>query len=96
LMTASTTARQLKIDRSFVRDIEGQEDARAVVEAVIKLAHALQLTVVAEGVETQGQRDVLLSLGCDELQGYFYARPMRASAVLGWSLDASTELTPAG
>ncbi|MDM0029426.1 putative bifunctional diguanylate cyclase/phosphodiesterase [Variovorax saccharolyticus] len=88
-------ARQLKIDRSFVRDIEGQEDARAVVEAVIKLAHALQLTVVAEGVETQGQRDVLLSLGCDELQGYFYARPMRASAVLGWSLDASTELTPA-
>jgi len=51
--------------------------------------------VVAEGVETQGQRDVLLSLGCDELQGYFYARPMRASAVLGWSLDASTELTPA-
>jgi len=89
-------ARQLKIDRSFVRDIEGQEDARAVVEAVIKLAHALQLTVVAEGVETQGQRDVLLSLGCDELQGYFYARPMRASAVLGWSLDASTELTPAG
>lgn len=88
-------ARQLKIDRSFVKDIEGKEDARAVVEAVIKLAHALRLTVVAEGVETQGQRDVLLDLGCDELQGYFYARPMRASAVLGWTLDASSALTPA-
>jgi EAL domain-containing protein (putative c-di-GMP-specific phosphodiesterase class I) len=88
-------ARQLKIDRSFVKDIESKEDARAVVEAVIKLAHALRLTVVAEGVETQGQRDVLLGLGCDELQGFFYARPMRANAVLGWSLDEAAGLAPA-
>ena len=88
-------ARQLKIDRSFVKDIESKEDARAVVEAVIKLAHALRLTVVAEGVETQGQRDVLLRLGCDELQGFFYARPMRANAVLGWSLDEAAGLAPA-
>lgn len=85
-------ARQLKIDRSFVKDIERKADARAVVEAVIQLAHALRLTVVAEGVETQGQRDVLLTLGCDELQGYFYARPMQASAVLGWTMDPSSAL----
>jgi EAL domain-containing protein (putative c-di-GMP-specific phosphodiesterase class I) len=51
--------------------------------------------VVAEGVETQGQRDVLLGLGCDELQGFFYARPMRANAVLGWSLDEAAGLAPA-
>ncbi len=66
-------ARQLKIDRSFIRELETQDDACAVVEAVIKLAHALRLTVVAEGVETRGQRDILLRLGCDELQGFFYA-----------------------
>jgi EAL domain-containing protein (putative c-di-GMP-specific phosphodiesterase class I) len=50
--------------------------------------------VVAEGVETQGQRDVLVRLGCDELQGFFYARPMKASEVLGWSLDETSELAP--
>ena len=62
-------ARQLKIDRSFVRDLETSGDARAVVDAVIRLSHALGLGVVAEGVETAGQRDVLIELGCDELQG---------------------------
>jgi diguanylate cyclase (GGDEF)-like protein len=78
-------ARQLKIDRSFVQDLEGSGDARAVVDAVIRLAHALSLRVVAEGVETEGQRDILLSLGCDELQGYFYARPMPAGTLLAWA-----------
>ena len=78
-------AQQLKIDSSFVRDIEHSEDARAVVEAVISLAHALNLRVVAEGVETPGQRDILLAMGCDELQGYLYARPMGATALLAWS-----------
>ncbi len=71
-------ARQLKIDRSFVRDIDSSADARAVVDAVVRLAHALGLSVVAEGVETVGQRDVLLELDCNELQGYFFARPMPA------------------
>ncbi|WP_295850351.1 EAL domain-containing protein [uncultured Xylophilus sp.] len=77
-------AQQLKIDRSFVLDLEKSEDARAVVAAVIRLAHALGLRVVAEGVETVCQRDILLGLGCDELQGYFYARPMQAPALLAW------------
>ena len=76
--------RQLKIDRSFVSDLQTSEDARAVVDAVIKLAHALGLTVVAEGVETAGQSDILHSLGCDELQGYFFGRPMPADALLTW------------
>ena len=78
-------ARQLKIDRSFVNDLETSSDARAVVDAVVRLAHALGLKVVAEGVETIGQRDVLLGLGCDELQGYFYARPMAAHTLLDWT-----------
>ncbi|XAH21898.1 EAL domain-containing protein [Xylophilus sp. GW821-FHT01B05] len=78
-------AQQLKIDRSFVNDLEVKEDARAVVEAVIRLAHALGLRVVAEGVETSGQRDILLQMGCDELQGFFFARPMPAHVLLEWS-----------
>jgi len=78
-------ARQLKIDRSFVQDIETSEDARAVVDAVIRLAHALGLAVVAEGVETPGQRDTLLALHCDELQGYLFARPMSAHMLREWT-----------
>jgi len=78
-------ARQLKIDRSFINDLETSSDARAVVDAVVRLAHALGLKVVAEGVETEGQRDVLLGLGCDELQGFFFARPMSAATLLDWT-----------
>ena len=77
-------ARQLKIDRSFVGDIEASSDARAIVSAVVHLAHDLSLRVVAEGVETEGQRDILLALGCDELQGFLFARPMPADMLLAW------------
>ena len=73
-------ARQLKIDRSFVADIEVRPDARAIVSAVIQLAHQLGLRVVAEGVET----DILLVLQCDELQGYLLARPMAVEALDDW------------
>ncbi len=78
-------ARQLKIDQSFVKDLEVDSDARAVVDAVVRLAHALGLDVVAEGVESAGQRDILLKLGCDELQGFFFANPMPADAMLAWA-----------
>jgi diguanylate cyclase len=74
-------AKQLKIDRSFIMDIQSNTDARAIVDAVIKLAHALGLSVVAEGVETAAQRDILLELGCDEMQGYWFAKPMSADAL---------------
>jgi diguanylate cyclase (GGDEF)-like protein len=84
-------ARQLKIDRSFVMDLETSGDARAIVSAVVHLAHDLGLGVVAEGVETAGQRDVLTALGCDELQGYLFARPMRAHEVLPWIAARSAE-----
>ncbi|WCM91895.1 EAL domain-containing protein [Acidovorax sp. NCPPB 2350] len=91
-------AQQLKIDRSFVRDLEDEEDARAVVDAVVRLAHALGLRVVAEGVETSGQRDILLAMRCDELQGFFFARPMPADTLLAWALgdkpEGSADFTP--
>lgn len=79
-------ARQLKIDRSFVQELETQDDARAVVEAVVRLAHALGLSVVAEGVETEGQSTILLAMGCDELQGYLFAKAMPATEVMQWSI----------
>jgi diguanylate cyclase len=84
-------AEELKIDRSFVLDLEHSADARAVVDAVVKLAHALGLKVVAEGVETPRQQQILIELGCDELQGYLFARPMTARALLLWALGDREE-----
>jgi diguanylate cyclase len=77
-------ARQLKIDRSFVADLGVSGDAMAVVDAVIRLAHALGLRVVAEGVETERQCEILATLGCDEFQGYLFARPMDAERLVVW------------
>ena len=79
------SAKQLKIDRSFVNDLESSSDARAIVDAVIHMAHALSLRVVAEGVETPGQRNVLVQLGCDELQGFYFAKPMPADTLMAWA-----------
>jgi diguanylate cyclase (GGDEF)-like protein len=72
---------QLKIDHGFVRDLADSADARAVVSAVVHLAHALGLRVVAEGVETPEQHAILVEMGCDELQGFYFARPMPAQAL---------------
>jgi diguanylate cyclase (GGDEF)-like protein len=83
-------AQQLKIDRSFIGDLGLSGDAMAVVDAVIRLAHALGLRVVAEGVETERQCEILHTLGCDEYQGYLFARPMDAERVALW---ASGEVT---
>jgi diguanylate cyclase len=80
-------AEELKIDRSFVLDLETSSDARAVVDAVVKLGQALHLKVVAEGVETEGQNQILRSLGCNELQGYLFARPMAAKALTLWAIN---------
>ena len=75
----------MKIDRSFISDLGQSGDAMAVVDAVIRLAHALGLRVVAEGVETERQRDILQTLGCDEFQGYLFARPMDAERLAVWA-----------
>ncbi|MCC6070525.1 EAL domain-containing protein [Massilia sp. GCM10020059] len=68
----------LKIDRSFTRNLAPQSSDMALSEAIIVMAHKLGLRVVAEGVETAEQRDLLLAAGCDYGQGYLFARPMPA------------------
>jgi diguanylate cyclase (GGDEF)-like protein len=80
-------AHELKIDRSFVLDLETSEDARKVASAVINLAKALDLKVVAEGVETEGQNRILREYGCDQLQGYLFAKPMSAKSLALWAMD---------
>jgi diguanylate cyclase (GGDEF)-like protein len=74
-------AAELKIDASFVHEVATSADARAIVDAVVKLAHALSLKVVAEGVETEAQRDQLLKLDCDEMQGFLFGKPMPARSL---------------
>jgi EAL domain-containing protein (putative c-di-GMP-specific phosphodiesterase class I) len=67
---------RLKIDRSFVNDLESDASDRSICEAVIALARTLRLGVVAEGVESTFQRDWLRNSGAGELQGYLFARPV--------------------
>ena len=75
-------ATELKIDRAFVRDLEQNAEDAAIVSSIVALGRSLQLKVVAEGVETAGQRDYLSNLGCDQLQGYHLGRPMAAEDFL--------------
>jgi EAL domain-containing protein (putative c-di-GMP-specific phosphodiesterase class I) len=65
----------IKIDRTFVAGLDGEAD-RSIVEAVIALAHGLRISVVAEGIETEGQFEILRIMGCDIGQGYLFARPL--------------------
>ncbi|MBB3048515.1 diguanylate cyclase (GGDEF)-like protein [Litorivivens lipolytica] len=66
----------VKIDKSFIRDIENSGDARSLVQAIISMAHSLRILVVAEGVETPGQFSILRQLGCHYLQGFYYSRAL--------------------
>jgi len=77
-------ADQLKIDRSFVRDMLDDPEDLAILEGVLSLATAFHRQVVAEGVETGAQGEMLLQLGCELAQGYYIARPMPAEAFAGW------------
>lgn len=83
-------AREVKIDQGFVRQLERSADARAIVDGAVRLAHALGLGVVAEGVETQGECDVLAGFGCDELQGPLLAPAMPPAELLRRLLLAGT------
>jgi len=72
---------QVKIDKSFIDDMDSNEDSLAIVEVVLAMARSLKLEVVAEGVETQAQLDILNKLGCTGYQGYLFAKPLGVQAV---------------
>lgn len=75
-------ANELKIDGGFVRDLEQDSDDAAIVSAIVALGQALELRIVAEGVETAGQQNFLTRLGCDSLQGFLLGRPAPAEQFL--------------
>ena len=81
----------LKIDRSFVRDIVSDADDAAIVAAIISLAHSLDMSVVAEGVEHADQLIYLAHCGCDVVQGYMISPPMRSEALQPFLGDAPAD-----
>ena len=85
---------KLKIDMSFVQNIHSSPQNLAVTKAIIGLGHTLGLTVTAEGVESAADAEVLRHAGCDELQGYYFARPMSQAQLLAW-LSGAEQLVPA-
>jgi diguanylate cyclase len=87
-------AAELKIDRAFVTDLGQSKQAETIVKTIIQMARTLGLRVVAEGVETPEQRDLLVKLGCDELQGYLFAKPMSPEALVLWAVNDTTSAAP--
>ncbi|HCM9228517.1 MULTISPECIES: putative bifunctional diguanylate cyclase/phosphodiesterase [Enterobacter] len=81
LMLSVLPAKELKIDKSFVFSMLGNEKSRKLVETIINIARTMEMTVVAEGIETDEQQAILTSLGCDYLQGYLFSRPLPAEQV---------------
>lgn len=73
---------KLKLDQTFVRGLETNEQSRAIARATISMAHALNLTVTAEGVESEAQAQFLRDHGCDQLQGYLFSRPQDQAALI--------------
>lgn len=71
---------RIKIDRSFVNELDSNPDDRAIVVAIIAMARSLHLKVTAEGVETHSQHQLLQELGCDTMQGYYFGKPMQREA----------------
>ena len=78
---------RLKIDQSFTREVNSSSDDAAIARAVIQLGHALDLKVIAEGVETEDQLDFLRENECDEIQGYFFSRPPDPQALRAFLLE---------
>jgi EAL domain-containing protein (putative c-di-GMP-specific phosphodiesterase class I) len=70
----------LKVDQTFVRDITTGADGAVIAGVIVDLAHKLKLSVIAEGVETLDQLEYLEQIGCDEIQGFYFSRPLPAAA----------------
>ena len=78
---ASMPIQKLKIDMSFTAGVAQRENEK-IIAGILALAKSMDLEVTAEGIETRFQRDTLLALGCQQAQGYFYAKPMKLKDVL--------------
>ena len=76
---------ELKIDQSFVQAMATDASARAIVRAIVSLGHSLEMEVIAEGVETAEQLALLRAEGCDEIQGFYFARPMNAKDFIAFA-----------
>lgn len=81
---------ELKIDREFVMKLATDASARTLVESIVAIARRLGLRTVAEGIETEAQREILIALNCDMGQGYLFAKPMAAADWLQWMRDRSS------
>lgn len=80
-------ANTLKIDQSFVRDLTHDPRDRAIVQAIVHMAHALGMRTTAEGVETSAQLELLKTLGCDQVQGYYFSRPLSTEEFEAFSIS---------
>jgi diguanylate cyclase (GGDEF)-like protein/PAS domain S-box-containing protein len=87
---------KIKIDRSFVMDIVSDSSDAAIVDAIISIARALDLCVIAEGVESKGQLDYLISRHCTEFQGYYFSRPLSAEQFAALLKTRECAVNPAG
>ena len=82
---------ELKIDRSFVMQLDKLEDDQIIVRSTINLAHSFNLQIVAEGVENEPSLQLLRQWGIDWIQGYFFSRPLPAADVLPWVREFSAK-----
>jgi EAL domain-containing protein (putative c-di-GMP-specific phosphodiesterase class I) len=96
-------AKTLKIDRSFIRPIDSNNQYTAIVRGIIKLSHSLGMSVIAEGVETTHQKAILAQEQCDEIQGYLVSRPLSVTDFRNWlnswenqNLDTDSESGKSG
>jgi EAL domain-containing protein (putative c-di-GMP-specific phosphodiesterase class I) len=87
-------ATELKIDRSFILDMDKNERDRVIVQKTIEMGHELGMHIIAEGVETREQLDFLQLRACDSAQGYFFSRPLPANEMVAWLHEYRTNLGP--
>lgn len=87
-------AGRLKIDRSFISGLRGESDAASIVRAITGLGHALGMKVLAEGVETESELRLVRAMGVDEIQGYYFARPMPQAEILPWLAQTRPAVPP--
>ena len=84
----------VKIDRSFVSQVDTSHHHRVLIEATVRVANSLGMNTVAEGIETRAQADLVRQLGCEKGQGYFFSKPLAAADVVGWlELQGHEQLT---